>query len=225
MWLVATLIAYFLAKKITQYIKHPLANPLLLSLFILLPALYFSGQSYDTYFSQTKPIHFLLNYAVIALAYPLYEHLHSVKKHWKIILIACFLSSLFSAVLGASLAYWLSDNWQIAASVLPKSISTPFALNTAIQLNGHASISAILVLVAGLFGALVGYPLLNYFKIHLPLARGLSIGAVSHAMGTAKANEQNRQEGAYSSLAMVICGLFTSVLAPWIFSFLQFTLT
>ncbi len=225
MWLVATLIAYLSAKKIALYLNHPLANPLLLSLLILLPALYFSGQSYETYFLETKPIHFLLNYAVIALAYPLYEHLHSVKKQWRIILIACLLSSFCSAILGTSLAYWLSDNWQIAASVLPKSISTPFALNTAMQLQGHASISAILVLVAGLFGALVGYPLLNYFNIHSPLARGLSIGAVSHAMGTAKANEQDRQEGAYSSLAMVICGLCTSILAPWIFSFLQFTLT
>lgn len=218
MWLIATLMTFFIARKVAKKIKHPLTNPLLLSLLILLPLLHFSGDSYANYFEQNQPLHFLLNFAVIALAYPLYLHLHIIKQAWKIIIVSCLLSSVSSAFLGASIAFILSENCQIAASVLPKSISTPFALNTSLQINGIPSVSAALVVIAGLFGALFSYPILNFLKIQSPLARGLSIGAISHAIGTAKANEENSKEGAFSSLAMVICGIFTSILTPLIFT-------
>lgn len=43
------------------------------------------------------------------------------------------------------------------------------------------------------------------------------MGTVSHALGTAKAAEENYQDGAFSSLALVICGVMTSILAPALF--------
>ncbi|MEF1221072.1 LrgB family protein, partial [Photobacterium damselae] len=43
---------------------------------------------------------------------------------------------------------------------------------------------------------------------------------VSHALGTAKAAEEDYQEGAFSSLALVICGIMTTILAPILFPIL-----
>ncbi|KXF81989.1 LrgB family protein [Enterovibrio coralii] len=217
MWLIATLVVYFVARQIALKVRHPVCNPLLLSLLVLMPAVIYSGETYQGYFKENEAINFMLGPAVIALAYPLYEQMHVIRQHWKIILLACLAASIASMILGGGLALLTGGNLKIAATVLPKSISTPFALSTAGQIGGIPAVSAALVVLAGLFGALIGYPLLNLMKIKSPLARGLSIGAVSHAIGTAKAAESNYQEGALSSLALVICGIMTTVLAPLIF--------
>ncbi len=217
MWLLLTLLVFFTARSIAARVKHPLANPLLLSLLFLIPLLILSEQSYEVYTEETKAIHFLLNYAVIALAYPLYEHLSAIKQQWKMILVACVIASITSAGLGASFAFILSGDLNIAATVLPKSISTPFALETSSTLSGYPSITSALVVIAGLFGAFVGYPILNKMRITSPVARGLTMGAISHAIGTAKANEQSLDEGAFSSLALVICGVLTAVFSPFMF--------
>ncbi len=222
MWLLATLVTYFVARQIAIKLKHPLCNPLLISLLILTPCLIYSGDTYTQYLAQNEVIHFMLGPVVIALAYPLYEQLHLIREKWKIILISCTCASFSSVLLGTLLALALGGNEIIAASVLPKSISTPFALSTAKQIGGIPEITAALVLIAGLFGALFGYPLLNRLNIRSPLARGLSIGALSHAIGTAKAIENNHQEGAISSLALVICGIITALFAPFLFHLILF---
>ncbi|MGF1767160.1 CidB/LrgB family autolysis modulator [Enterovibrio makurazakiensis] len=217
MWLFATLVTYFIARQVALKLRHPVFNPMLLSMLVLMPLLVFTDNTYETYFDQNAIINFMLGPAVIALAYPLYEQMHVIRRQWKIILIACTGASVLSMILGSVIALLAGGDLQIAASVLPKSISTPFALSTAESIGGIPAVTAALVVIAGLLGALFAYPLLNAMKIKSPLARGLSIGAVSHAIGTAKAAETNYQEGAFSSLALVICGIISAILAPFIF--------
>lgn len=74
-------------------------------------------------------------------------------------------------------------------------------------------------MVAGLFGALLGLPLLRLARITHPQAIGISLGIASHALGTARCMELNTKSGSYSSLALVICGLLSSFIAPPIFYF------
>lgn len=221
MWLIATLVVYFIARHIALKVRHPIFNPLLISLLVLMPWVMYSGDSYHTYFDQNKAINFMLSPAVIALAYPLYEQMHVIKKHWKVILIACACASISSMLLGGLFALLTGGNLKIVASVLPKSISTPFALSASEHIGGIPSITAALVVIAGLFGGLIGYPILNALKVKSPLARGLSLGAVSHAIGTAKASETHYQEGAMSSLALVVCGIMTTILAPFVFKLVE----
>ena len=59
-------------------------------------------------------------------------------------------------------------------------------------------------------GAVFGHTLLNIMKIRTKAARGLAMGTASHALGTARCAELDYQEGAFSSLALVICGIITS---------------
>ncbi|MEJ5174104.1 LrgB family protein, partial [Erwinia sp. MYb416] len=63
--------------------------------------------------------------------------------------------------------------------------------------------------------------LLNLLRVRSKSARGLAIGNASHALGTARAAEIDYQEGAFSSLALVLCGIITSLLAPFIFPLLM----
>ena len=51
------------------------------------------------------------------------------------------------------------------------------------------------------------------FHITDPVAEGVAIGACSHALGTTKAMEIGKLQGAMSSIAICVCGIMTSILA------------
>ena len=70
------------------------------------------------------------------------------------------------------------------------------------------------IMITGLFGAVAAPPLLKLFRVREPLAQGLAIGTASHAAGTSRAVELGDAQGAASSLAIVVAGLLTVVLAP-----------
>lgn len=216
-WLATTLIVFYLSRFISKHIQHPIVNPLLICLLIIIPLLVWLGVPYDTYFEQNKWLNYLLEPAVVALAFPLYEQLSQIRQKWKVIFTACLTGSVLSMVTGAGIALSLGADPQLTASILPKSVTTPIAMAVSEQIGGVPAIAAIMVIIAGLFGAVLGYPLFRLFGIEASIAKGLTMGTVSHALGTAKAAEENYQEGAFSSLALVICGVMTSILAPVLF--------
>lgn len=212
-----TLIVYFAARYLAKKIHSPLFNPLVIAMAAIISLLVFTGIPYDDYFSGSKVINDLLQPAVVALAFPLYEQLHQIRNKWKSILTICFFASLSGMLSGAFIALWLGATPEIAASVLPKSVSTPIAMAIAESIDGIPAISAVCVMIAGIFGAVFGHSLLNLFRIKNPAARGLAIGASAHALGTARCAEIDYHEGVYSSLALVVCGIITSLLAPFLF--------
>ncbi len=219
-WLVATLVCFYVARYISGKIKNPLLNPLLITLIVLIVLLKWLQVPYEVYFSDNKIINFLLGPAVVALALPLYQQLAHIRSKWKTIMTACFVGSVLSMTFGTAIAFWMGADAQLAASILPKSITTPLAMAASQQIGGIPSITAAMVILVGIFGAVLGYPIMKLLKIEHPLAKGLSMGTVSHALGTAKAAEEDYQEGAFSSLALVICGIMTTILAPILFPIL-----
>ena len=216
-WLLTTLVVFYTARYISKHIQHPIVNPLLICLLVIIPLLMWLEIPYETYFEQNKWLNALLEPAVVALAFPLYEQLSQIRKKWKVIFSACLVGSVLSMVTGAGIALALGADAQLTASILPKSVTTPIAMAVAEQVGGLPSVAAIMVIIAGLFGAVLGYPLFRLIGVKAPIAKGLTMGTVSHALGTAKAAEENYQEGAFSSLALVICGVITSILAPLLF--------
>ncbi|WP_159567464.1 CidB/LrgB family autolysis modulator [Budvicia diplopodorum] len=215
-----TLVVFYSARLLTIKLKMPLLNPLLISLFIIVPILLLTNTSYESYLQGSQLLNELLQPAVVALAFPLYEQLHQIRARWKSIITICLIGSLSAMVSGTGIALLLGASPEIAASVLPKSVTTPIAMAVSGSLHGVPAISAICVMFVGVFGAVFGYPILNLLKITTPAARGLSIGSTAHALGTARCAEQDYQEGAYSSLALVICGIITSLAAPFVFPLL-----
>ncbi|PSW14747.1 CidB/LrgB family autolysis modulator [Photobacterium sanctipauli] len=216
-WLITTLVVFYTARYISKHLQHPIVNPLLICLVIIIPLLMWLNVPYETYFEQNKWLDALLEPAVVALAFPLYEQLSQIRQKWKVILSACFVGSVLSMFTGAGIALLMGADLQLTASILPKSVTTPIAMAVADQVGGVPSIAAVMVIIAGLFGAVLGYPIFRLMGTRAPIAKGLTMGTVSHALGTAKATEENYQDGAFSSLALVICGVMTSILAPLIF--------
>lgn len=212
-----TIIVFFIIRKIALKLKSTLFNPLVISVIVLIPIMLLTNTSYNEYFENVLWINELLPYSVVALAYPLYELIPQIKSRWKSIMFITFMASLCSMISGVSIAFWLGGNSEIAASVLPKSVTTAIAVTIAESQGGVPSIAALCVILVGTLGAIFGHQLLNLFKIKSAAARGLAIGSVSHAVGTARCIEVDYHEGAYSSLALVLCGIMTSLLAPFLF--------
>ncbi|WP_261817435.1 CidB/LrgB family autolysis modulator [Vibrio gallicus] len=214
MWVALTLIAYYISRTISARLHHPLANPLLISMLILIPFLLLFKIPYETYFAGNHPIQMLLQPAVVALAYPLYEQLNEIRAKWKLVLTTCVVGSLGSMFSAGLLAAFLGANSTLLASIVGKSVTTAIAMQVSGELGGEPAIAAILVLLAGLTGALFAYPIYQMLGIKHPIAKGLTLGTVSHALGTATAFENNQKDAVFSSLALVLCGVITSILAP-----------
>jgi predicted murein hydrolase (TIGR00659 family) len=212
-----TLVVFFAARRLGGWLKTPLLNPLLVSMAVIIPLLVFSGISYERYFSGSKALNDLLQPAVVALAFPLYEQLHQIRARWKSIIIICLIGSLLAMLTGTTLALLLGATPQIAASVMPKSVTTPIAMAVSGSIGGIPAISAVCVIYVGILGAVTGHSLLNIMRIRTKASRGLAMGIASHALGTARCAELDYQEGAFGSLALVICGIITSLLAPLLF--------
>ncbi|ASI90871.1 MULTISPECIES: CidB/LrgB family autolysis modulator [Vibrio] len=219
MWLLVTIVVFFVARFISQKVKNPLFNPLLLSIAIMIPLLTYLKVPFDTYYADNEWISYLLQPAVVALAYPLYEQLPQIRANWRIIALACGVGSVASMFTASMLAVWLGADMQLIASLLGKSVTTPIAMEVSSHLGGEPAIAAILVLLVGLFGAILAYPIYNLLGVTHPIAKGLTMGTVSHALGTATCAEKDPRDAAFSSLALVVCGVITSILAPSMFAF------
>lgn len=218
LWMLPLTVAVFLlVRKLAQKVKSPLFNPLVITVIVLIPILLLTQTRYPDYVSHVHIINDLLPYSVVALAYPLYELLPQIKARWRSIMFITFMASIASMVSGVSIVFMLGGSPEIAASVLPKSVTTAIAVTIAEGQHGIPSIAALCVILVGTLGAIFAYQLLNMFKIKSKAARGLAIGSVAHAVGTARAIEVDYHEGAYSSLALVLCGIMTSLTAPFLF--------
>ena len=215
-----TIIVYLLARKLFQKHKLTILNPLLISISIIIATLLLTHSSYDHYFSGSRILNDLLQPAVVALALPLYEQLHQIRGQWKSIISVCFIGSIIAMATGTAIALWTGTTVEMAASILPKSVTTPIAMAVSETIGGVPAISATYVILVGIFGAICGRLLFNLLHIKNPIARGLAMGAASHAVGTVRSTEINYIEGAYSSLALMACGIINSLIAPLIFPIL-----
>lgn len=212
-----TLVVFFAARRLAIRFRNPLLNPLLIAMVVIIPLLISTGISYTHYFHGSKILNDLLQPAVVALAFPLYEQLHQIRARWKSIITICFVGSVVAMFTGTVVALMMGATPEIAASVLPKSVTTPIAMAVSSSIGGIPAISAVCVIFVGILGAVFGHTLLNLMRIDTKAARGLSMGTASHALGTARSSEMDYQEGAFSSLALVLCGIITSLIGPFMF--------
>lgn len=213
-YLLATVVVFLGFKKLFSRIHNPVANPLLFSIVFFITLFSFSNISYFDYEQGNKIFIWLLEPAVVALAIPLFTQLKSIRSQLLPIILSCFLGVILAISSCLIIALMFTNEQAILLSLIPKSVTSPIAMAIANETGGLASLAAAVVIGVGLFGALGGFSLLRMAKIHNPQAQGLAIGCSAHAIGTAKALETGEIEGAFSSLALVISGILTAIVAP-----------
>jgi len=84
------------------------------------------------------------------------------------------------------------------------------------RIGGLPSLTAVLVILTGILGAVGARSLYALLKIDDHAVRGFAIGVASHGIGTARAFQVSEQAGAFAALAMGLNGLLTAVLLPWL---------
>lgn len=215
LWLTATLLAYQGAYWVFKRSgEHPLANPVLLAVLILAGILSVTGISYQRYFEGAQFVHFLLGPATVALAVPLYAQFQRVRERALPVTVALLAGSLSAIASAMAIAYWLGGSLETILSLAPKSVTTPIAMGIAERVGGLPSLTAVLVVLTGIFGAMIATTLFRIIGIKDHAVQGLAMGLASHGLGTARAFQISEQAGAFSALAMGLNGLLTALLIP-----------
>ncbi|WP_373778666.1 CidB/LrgB family autolysis modulator [Glaesserella sp.] len=212
-----TLLAFFLGSRLSKRLKSSIFNPFIITLCLIVAVLLGANIPFDEYYQGNLPINNLLGVSVVALAVPFYEQLPQIRKHWKKITVIVVTATFLTMLSGILLAIAFGANHEIVASLLPKSVSTPIAIAIAKEIGGHSAISAVAVVIAGITGSAFGIAILQWLKVNNTRAIGLSMGAVSHALGTARSMEYSIKAGSYASVALVLCGILSSLIAPIMF--------
>ncbi|MGE5385505.1 MAG: LrgB family protein [Betaproteobacteria bacterium] len=215
LWLTATLLAYHLACAISHRLKsNPLANPILLAMLMLGGVLWATDTPYTSYFEGARLIHFLLGPATVALAIPLYLQWHHVKA-MALPIVAGLTAGCVAAIASAVLiARWFGASEATLASLAPKSVTTPIAMGIAERIGGLPSLTAVVVILTGILGAIIAAPLFRLLRVRDEAVQGFAIGLAAHGVGTARAFQISEQTGAFAALAIGLNGLLTAVLVP-----------
>ena len=193
-----------------------LLNPILLTIATLILYLKCADISYETYSEGGELIAFWLKPAVVALGVPLYLQLEMIKKQWMPILLSQLVGCLVGVVSVVLIVKGLGATPDVICSLAPKSVTTPIAMEVSNATGGIPSLTAAMVVMVGLFGAVFGFRMLDMGRVKSPIAQGLSMGTASHAIGTSAAMEVNRKYGVYASLGLTLNGILTSILAPMV---------
>jgi len=220
--LTLTLAAFVLASFVYRKVRmNPLLNPVLLSVILIVLILYTTGTSYDVYFEGAQFVHFLLGPATVALAVPLYRQFDRVRKSALAILVSLVCGSLTASASAIFIAWVLDAQLVSIVSLAPKSVTAPVAMGISDQLGGLPSLTAVMVILTGIIGAMFGPLVLNLLKVRDWSARGMAMGVASHGIGTARAIQVNEVAGAFSGMAMGLNALATSIMLPilWIVIF------
>jgi len=163
---------------------------------------------------------YLLTAAVTCLAIPLYKQLPLLMKNLKPIILGITIGSTSSLVGVYILSLIFNLNNVQLITLLPTSVTSGVAVEMSRELGGIVPVTIAVVIVTGIFGNLFAVPMLKWFKIKNPVAKGIAIGASSHVFGTIKAMELGETEGAASSLALVLGAIITVIVMAVVYLFI-----
>jgi predicted murein hydrolase (TIGR00659 family) len=214
-WLTTTILAYLVADGVARRLGNPpWANPVLLSVLLIAPVLWLTRTDYTTYFEGAQFIHFMLGPATVALALPLWDNRDTIRTSVAPIVLALLAGSIVATGSAILLARAFGLPIVVLLSLAPKSTTAPVALGISEAIGGLPTLTAVLVIMTGIIGAVTVTPLMNLLRISDWRARGFAVGVAAHGIGTARAFQVNPVAGAYAGIAMALNALLTSLIVP-----------
>lgn len=220
--LTLTLAAYVVGDALYQKSgRHPLLNPVPVAIALIGGLLWITDIPYEDYFDGAQFVHFLLGPATVALAIPLYQQLGALKKSGLSVVAGVVCGAVTASGAAVGFAWLGGASTETILSIAPKSVTAPIAMGIADQLGGLPSLTAVLVILTGITGGVLGPLVLNLVRIKDWRARGLAMGVAAHGIGTSRALQVNAVAGAFAGLAMGLNGLATALLLPLIFALLS----
>jgi len=206
--------AYLLSKALYLRYRHPLLNIVLLGAGLVIATLLALGIPYQAYVPGRQIMTWLLGPATVGLAVPLYRQRSLLRRHGREIVTGVGLGALASMLTAGLIALAAGLPKEVILSLLPKSVTIPFAVEIARIHGGSPGLASAIVVATGTLGSAFGGTLLTWAGIKDPVARGLAMGTGAHGQGTAMAFMEGERQGSMAGLAMTLSGITTATLAP-----------
>ncbi|AZS50568.1 LrgB family protein [Entomomonas moraniae] len=216
LWLLLTLCSYFVSRWLYKRKRYYILSPLLFVPIILFAFAVPLHTTYKEYSQNTHWLVLMLGPATVAFAVPIWKQRKLIIQHWLALSIGMLVGSSLSIISSFYLAHMLSLDDKVTMSLVPRTITTPFAMPVAETLGGVPELAAVFVLITGVLGGLLGGIILKWLPLKTTLARGAIFGVGAHGCGVSRAQELGMGEGSVAGLAMVLMGLINLIAAPLI---------
>ncbi|MGF3102972.1 LrgB family protein [Rossellomorea sp. DUT-2] len=214
-----TVLYFIFGVKIHRLWPNPVTIPIFISTIALIVTLLIIDMPYEQYADFTSFITYLLGPATVALAYPLYQHRKLLVQHVQPILFGILSGSGMSMLISYFFSMWLGIPSEWSRSLLIKTITTPVAVDIGKVIEANIEVIPTVVIVTGMFGAMIIPSILKWLHVKHPIAKGLPFGVISHGVGTAQAIKEGEREGAVSGAAMALTATIMSFVIPILFLF------
>jgi predicted murein hydrolase (TIGR00659 family) len=215
LWLTVTLLAYQVAYGLYRRSGlNPLANPVLISVSLIIGVLLLTGTPYERYLDGARFLHFLIGPATVALAIPLYGQLERFRTSLLPLALALLVGSITAIGSAMAIGWAFGASTETLLSLAPKSATMPIAMGVSERIGGVSSLTALTVTITGISGAVMARGLLNLMRMDEVAVRGFAVGVTAHAIGTAYVLQWGEVAVAFSALGMGLNGVATAVLVP-----------
>ncbi|MEB8068161.1 LrgB family protein [Mammaliicoccus fleurettii] len=209
-----SVITYIFALYIQKKFKIAILHPALVSSIIIIFVLIMLNYDYQDYMTGGKWIYNFLNCTVVCLAYPLYLYRRMIVKHFKVIITSVLVGIAINIILIFTTLNILGYSKEMIASLLPRSITAAVGVQVSQQIGGIDSLAVLFIIGTGLIGSILGSYLIKLANFQTSIAKGLTYGNASHAIGTAKILETDIESAAFSSIGMILTALISSIILP-----------
>lgn len=221
LWPAVTVVLFLITRRAYRRWRRWWLSPVLVAPAVLVTLVLTLHVSYQDYMRGSGWLLALLGPVIVAFAVPIYEQRALIRRHWPVLTAGMIMGSATAVLTGWMLATMLGLDDALRLSLLPRSISTPFAMEVSGSIGGMPELTGVFVMLTGILGALIGEVMLVWLPVRSALARGALLGVGAHAAGTAKAHEIGSEEGSIAGLVMVLAGLMNVLAAPVIASLLR----
>ena len=215
-WSFVTIGFYLAAKRLYMRWPHWWMMPLAATPVLVATVVLALHANYHDYINGTRWLVMLLGPATVAFAIPIYEQRGLIRRQWPVLLVGMVVGSLTAMLSSWALATLVGLDGALRLSLLPRSISTPFAMEVSGDIGGSPDLTAVFVVITGIAGAVIGDLMLARLRFASAIARGALFGVGAHGAGTARAHQIGETEGAVAGLVMVLVGLLNVLAAPLI---------
>lgn len=221
LWLLATLLCYWLALRLAKWGKqHTLLHPLSLTVLMITALMLVTDTSVMTYRHANSIIDWLLIPATAILAVPIFDQLQYLRRHWQRLLIPIIAGGIIGPLLATAWMAFNGADAALQATMATKSITSPLAMEASKVIGGWPDVAATLVIITGLIGALIGPLLFKIFHLHSETAQGIAYGTAAHVVGTARAFRVSPRAGAMGTVALCVNGILTAIILPILYLWL-----
>jgi predicted murein hydrolase (TIGR00659 family) len=216
--IILTLVVWFAAVRVYRRHKHPLTNPVFLSVSAIIALLVLFHVDYAVYDQGGRWLALLLKPAVVALAIPLYRQRSHIVKNARPVAAGILAGCVVGVFSASGMILLLGGSAEMARTLAPKSVTTPVAIELSARIGGISQLTGCVVVATGIFGAMFGPEFLRRCGVRSRMAVGLAVGTASHGLGVARLESEDAGRDdlgqAMGIIGMTLNALATALLLP-----------